>query len=68
MVIDGGTTQRSERALLSKTRVDDTSDDIGTLYGGNEPVEDYAQKLREYRLENPVTNVQRMLNRARTTY
>ena len=68
MVIDGGTTQRSERALLSKTRVDDTSDDIGTLYGGNEPVEDYAQKLREYRLENPVTNVQRMLNRARSTY
>jgi hypothetical protein len=68
MVIDGGTTQRSGRALLSKTRVDDTSDDIGTLYGGYDQVEDFALKLRQYRLENPVTKVQRMLNRARTTY
>jgi hypothetical protein len=68
MVIDGGTTQRSGRALLSKTRVDDTSDDIGTLFGGNEPIEDYALKLREYKLDNPVTKVQRMLNRARATH
>lgn len=68
MIIDGGIAQRSGHALHSRTRVDDVSDDIGTIYGGNDHVEDYAAKLREYRLDNPVTKVQRMLNKARATY
>ena len=68
MVIDGGLAQRSDRAVYSKTRVDDTSDDIGTVYGENVSIEDFAAKLRDYKIDNPVTKLQQMLNRARTTY
>jgi len=68
MVIDGGTTQHTARPLFSRTRVDDTSDHIGALYGGHEPAVDYAKKLHEYRLDDPVSKLQRMLNRARLTY
>lgn len=68
MVVSGGTTQATGRNLPSRTRVDDTSDDVTSLYGGSVNADDYGKRLREYKIENPITNLQRLLNRARSTY
>lgn len=68
LVVDGGTTQQTGRDSVSKTRVDDASDDSGVLYGEFKSDEDYGRKLREYRIDNPVTSLQKMLNCARRTF
>jgi hypothetical protein len=65
LILNGGTTQRAGRALPSKTRVDDVSDDIGALYGDATEFEDYGKKLRDYKLDFPGTKLQRLLNRTR---
>ena len=65
LILNGGTTQRAGRALPSKTRVDDVSDDIGALYGDSIVFEDYGRKLRDYKLDFPGTTLQRLLNRTR---
>lgn len=68
MIINGGTNQRTGNSLSSRTRVDDVTDDLGSLYGTQSPSEDYGRKLSEYKLDFPGTSLQRMLNRARLTY
>jgi len=68
MIINGGTTQRTERAFASRTRVDDLSDDIGALYGAQSQSQDYGKKMRDYKFVFPGTPLQKLLNRTRMTY
>ena len=68
MIIAGGTTHHPARDVSSRTRVDDTSDDIGKIYGESQSGEDYALKLRNFQYENPALNFQRFLNQSRKIY
>ena len=68
MIVAGGTTQQAGRALRSRTRVDDRSDDMSTLYGGESQGEDYGEKLRTYKIDDPTKELRKFLNATRRTF